>query len=65
MGELHTALTRQKGEPQQQRQLLCPIFYTLSKEQCSSSDFRKQYDLHPWDSFEVKEPKPEPEGLDG
>ena len=65
MGKLHAALARQEGGPeQQQRQLLCPIFYSVGKEECSRSDFREQYDIHPWESFELEEPKPEPGVLD-
>ena len=64
MGELHMALETQKCPGGPQRQQLCPLFYSLSVDNCSRSDFREQYDLQPWDSLGLKEPKPEPEVLD-
>ena len=61
---LHAALAQQGcpgGPPKQQ---LCPIFYNLRIDECTKSDIREQYDLQPWDSFGLTEPKPEPEVLD-
>ena len=61
MGELHTALARQNSPGGPQQQQLCPIFYSIGIDECSRSDFRKQYDQQPWD---VSEPKPGPGVLD-
>ena len=62
MGKLNAALAH-KGCPGAAR--ICPIFHSLSIEECTKSDFREQYDLQSWDSFGLTAPKPEPEVLDG
>jgi hypothetical protein len=65
MQELRRTLEKQKqpGGPKQQQ--VCPIYHTLSIEECCRSDFRQQYDIQPWESFNLPEPKPDAATLDG
>ena len=38
------------------QQALCPVFYGLSVEECSSIDFRGQYYCQPWEISGLTEP---------
>ena len=71
MAELRKALARQRQqqvdnveEEQQQQQLLCPVFHSISVEECCSSGFRQLYEQQPWESFDLQEPKPAADVLD-
>ena len=63
MAELRRALDRQvqqqagNVEPQQQ-QFLCPVFHSVSVEECCSSGFRQLYEQQSWEGYKLQEPKP-------
>ena len=73
MAELRRALDRQLQQPagtaearqqQQQQQVLCPVFHSITFDECSSSSFRQLYEQQPWESFKLQEPKPAKDMLD-
>jgi hypothetical protein len=65
MAELQKALEKQKEPGGPEKQQLCPIYYTLSIDDCCKSSFREEYDLKPWEDFNLREPKPDGATLDG
>ena len=63
MAELRRALDRQMHEAAdssgaQQRQFLCPVFYSISVEECCGRGFWQLYEQQPWEDFNLQEPKP-------
>ena len=72
MAELRRALDRQVQQAaagsaetqQQQHQFLCPVFHSITVEECCSSGFRQVYERKPWTSFKLQEPKPPADVLD-
>ena len=69
MAELRRALDRQVQQSAgnaetQQQQFLCPVFHSISVEECCSRAFRQLYEDQPWESFKLQEPKPSAAALD-